>query len=81
MKRVLVPAVLIAGFALLPWWGAYALAVSSLTLSRGFVGLLVTIVLDFYSFPPAFPYLSFGYAALMILSYFIKQQLLDRDSM
>lgn len=80
MKRMIVPAILIASFAFLPWWGTYILALFSLTLTSGFVGLLITIVLDFYSFPPQFPYLSLGYTVCMLLAYWVKQQLLDRAS-
>jgi hypothetical protein len=66
-----------ASFVFLPWWGAFAIAVLLLAYTPGYMPLLFTILLDYYSLPQEFPYASVVFVALMLVAHVVKDRMFN----
>ena len=63
-----------------PWWAVYGIMLITLIFSRGYAGIIGGIFLDVYALPQDLPYASVSFLLVAILAYWVKSNMLDRDS-
>lgn len=80
MRDILAAVSIVISVVFLPWWAVYGVMVLTLIFSRGYAGIIGSIFLDMYALPQDIPYASVSFLLLALLAYWVKSNLLDRDS-
>lgn len=81
MREIIAAIGIVVSMAFLPWWAVYGVLVLTLIFSRGYAAIIGAIFLDVYALPQMLPYASISFLVLALIAYWVKTNMVGRDSM
>lgn len=80
MREIIAAIGIAVSVVFLPWWAVYGVLVLTLIFSRGYAAMIGAIVLDVYALPQMLPYASVSFLLIAIIAYWVKTNMIGRDS-